>query len=145
MLREKLRFYAEIKTLRSTKIFEYFWITSCESEHTEAQLTNVINKDKSHPSIKKINSNYTIKQKFSFKPVTVKDIENVIKNIPTNKVTGGEIPLNVLKESGFTYVMLRDCINDCLLKGSFPDSLKLANITPVHKKMNQRIRKIIDR
>ena len=29
--------------------------------------------------------------------------------------------------------MLRDCINDCLLKGSFPDSLKLANITPVHK------------
>ena len=30
--------------------------------------------------------------------------------------------------------MLRDCINDCLLKGSFPDSLKLANVTPVHKK-----------
>ena len=57
-------------------------------------------------------------------PVTVKDIENVIKNIPTNKVTGGAIPLNVLKQSGFTYLMLRDCINDCLLKGSFPDSLK---------------------
>ena len=91
MLREKLRFYAEIKTLRSTKIFEYFWITSCESEHTEAQLTNVINKDKSHPSIKKIKSNYTIKQKFSFKPVTVKDTENVIKNIPTKKVSGGEM------------------------------------------------------
>ena len=30
--------------------------------------------------------------------------------------------------------MLRDCINDCLLKGLFPDSLKLANITPVHRK-----------
>ena len=29
---------------------------------------------------------------------------------------------------------LRDCINHCLLKGSFPHSLKLANITPVHKK-----------
>ena len=27
--------------------------------------------------------------------------------------------------------MLRDCINDCLLKGSFPDSLKLGNATPV--------------
>ena len=59
------------------------------------QLTDIINKYKSHPSIKKIKSNYTIKQKFSFKPVTVKDIENVIKNIPTNKVRGGEIPLNV--------------------------------------------------
>ena len=102
---------------------------------------NII-KYKSHPSIKKIKSNYTIKQKFSFKPVTVKDIENVMKNVPTNKVTGGEIPLNVLKQ--FTYVMLRDCVNDCLLKGWFPDSLKLANIAPVHKKMNQRIRRIID-
>ena len=30
--------------------------------------------------------------------------------------------------------MLRLCINDCLLKGSFPDNLKLANIKPVHKK-----------
>ena len=67
-------------------------------------------------------------------PVTVKDIENVIKNIPTNKVTGGEIPLNVLKLSGFTQVIIRDCINDSLLKGSFPDSLKLENIAPVHKK-----------
>ena len=67
----------------------------------------------------------------------------VIKNIPTNKVTGGGIP-NVLKQSGFTYVMLRDSINDCILKGTFPDSLKLANIRAVHKKINQRIRKTID-
>ena len=119
------------ETVDKLNIFEW---PSCESEYTEDQLTNIINKYKSHPSIKKIKSNYTIKQKFSFKPVTVKDIENVIKNIPTNKVTGGEIPLNVLKQSGFTYAMSRDCINDCLLKGLFPDSLKLVNITPVHKK-----------
>ena len=64
-------------------IFE--WL-SCETEYTEDQLTNIFNKYKSHPSIKKIKRNYTIKQKLSFKPVTVKDIENVIKNIPTNKV-----------------------------------------------------------
>ena len=95
----------------------------------------MINKYKGHPSIKKIKSNYTIKQRFSFKPVSVKDIENVIKNIPTtNKVTGGEIPLNVLKQSCFTYVMLRNCINDSFLKGSFPDSLKYGCVTPVHKK-----------
>ena len=36
--------------------------------------------------------------------------------------------------SGFTYVMLRDCINHSFLKGSFPNSLKLGNLTPVHKK-----------
>ena len=72
---------------------------SRETGGTEDQLTDIINKYKSHPSIKKIKSNYTIKQNFASKPVTVKDIENVIKNIPTNKVTGGEIPLNVSKQS----------------------------------------------
>ena len=34
----------------------------------------------------------------------------------------------------FYLCKLRDCINDCLLKGSFPNSLKLENITPVHEK-----------
>ena len=105
------------ETVDKLNIFEW---SSCETEYTEDQLTNTNNKYKSHLSIKKIKSNYTIKQKCSFKPVTVKDIENVIKNIPTNKVTGGEIPLNVLKQSDFTYVMLRDCKNNSLLKGSFP-------------------------
>ena len=58
------------ETVDKLNIFEW---PSCESEYTEDQLTNIINKYKSHPSIKKIKSNYTIKQKFSFKPVTVKD------------------------------------------------------------------------
>ena len=102
------------ETVDKLNIFEW---PSYESKYTEDQLTNIINKYKSHPSIKKIKSSNTIKQKFSFKPVTVKDIENVIKKTPTNKITGSEIPLNVLKQSGFTYVMLRDCINDCVLKG----------------------------
>ena len=58
------------ETVDKLNIFEW---PSCESEYTEDQLTNIINKYKSHPSIKKIKSNYTIKQKFCFKPVTVKD------------------------------------------------------------------------
>ena len=56
------------------------------------------------------------------------------KNIPNNKTAGGQIPLHILKQSGFTYQMLTDCINDALSRGIFPDSLKVANITPVHKK-----------
>ena len=97
-----------VKSNETTKIFnEHFSETvdklnifeqpSYETECTEDQLINIINKCKSHPSIKKIKSNCTIKQKFSFKPVTTKDIESVIKNVPTNKVTGGKIPLNILK------------------------------------------------
>ena len=119
------------ETVDKLNIFEW---PSCETEDTEDQLTNIVNKYKIYPSIKKIKRNYTIKQKCSFKPVTVKDIENVFKNVPTNKVTGGQIPLNILKQSDFNSVIFRDWINGSLLKGSLPDSLKLRNITPVHKK-----------
>ena len=75
-----------------------------------------------------------IKEKFSFLSVSVKDVENVIKNIPSNKASGGDIPIQILKKSGFTYQILTNCINDAIDKGVFPDSLKIASITPVHKK-----------
>ena len=89
---------------------------------------------KNHRSIVKIKNKYLIKEKFSFQPVSVKDVENVIKNVPSNKASGGDIPIQILKQSGFTYQILTDCINDAINKGVFPDSLKIANITPVHKK-----------
>ena len=83
----------------------------------------------------KIKSKYAIQEKFSIKPVTVKDVENIIKNMPNNKASGGEIPLNILKQSRFTYKMLADCIKDAIVgEDIFPDSLKIGDITPVHKK-----------
>ena len=49
------------ETVDKLNIFE--WL-SYESEYTEDQLANIINKYKSHPSIKKIKSNYTITENF---------------------------------------------------------------------------------
>ena len=71
-----------------------------------------------------------IQEKISFQPVFLKGVQNVIKNIPCNKASGGEIPIQILKQSRFTYQILTDCIND----GVFLDSFKIANITPAHKK-----------
>ena len=45
------------ETVHKLNIVEWH---SCETEYTEDQLTNIINKYKSHPSTKKIKSNYTI-------------------------------------------------------------------------------------
>ena len=43
--------------------------------------------------------------------------------------------LTFLSNLDFTYEMLTDCINDAIVgENVFPDSLKLADITPVHKK-----------
>ena len=77
----------------------------------------------------KLKGKYNFQEKFSLKSVS-----KIIKNIPNNKASGGEIPLHILKQSDFTYQMSTDCLNDALSRGTFPDSLKFANITPVHKK-----------
>ena len=47
---------------------------------------------------------------------------------------GGEIPIQILKESEFTFEILTNCINKSIETGCFPDSLKEANITPIFKK-----------
>ena len=98
------------------------------------ELTTIIKKFQNHPSTMKLKSRYNFQERFTFKPVPVKYVEDIIKNIPNNKAAEGEIPLHIIKQSGFTYQMLTDFINDALSQGIFPDSLKFANITPVHKK-----------
>ena len=66
--------------------------------------------------------------------VAPKHTASIIKNIP-NKAAGGEIPLNILKQSRFTYELLTDCINGTIVRENiFPDSLKFADVTPEHQK-----------
>ena len=77
----------------------------------------------------KIKSKYAIQERLSVKPVTVKDIENITRIIPNNKASGGETPLNILKQSRFTNKMSIYCINDAIIgENIFPDSLKFADI-----------------
>ena len=91
-----------------------------------------LKKFKNHPSIVKIKTKYLIQEK-NFLPVSVKDFEKIIKNVPRNKASGGDIPIQILKQSGFTFQILTDCINDAIDKVLFPYSLKIANSTPAHK------------
>ena len=44
--------------------------------------------------------NYLTLKQFSFRLVSVKYLENVIKNIPSNKASGGDIPIQILKQPG---------------------------------------------
>ena len=64
----------------------------------------------------------------------MEDIRLMIKDLKNNKPAGGDISLQLLKECDFTYEKLTNCINSTLIEGLFPDFLKRANITPVHKK-----------
>ena len=105
------------------KLSTFEW-PSTNEDLSEEMVSKIIKKFKNHPSVLKIKSKYLIQENFSFQPVSVKDVENTIENIPSNKASGGDIPIQILKQSGFTYQILTDSINDAINKGVFPDSLK---------------------
>ena len=66
--------------------------------------------------------------------LTSEDVRLIIKDFKNNQGAGGDIPLKLLKKCDFTYDRLTNCINNSASERLFPDSLKRANITPVHKK-----------
>ena len=52
----------------------------------------------SHPSIEKTKLNLNMNEKFTFRKVSVNEVERIIKKLPKIKATGGDIPLKILKE-----------------------------------------------
>ena len=57
-----------------------------------------------------------------------------MKNLPSDKATAGEIPVDILKNSEFCFSELTKCINKAFNENKFPDTLKLSDIVPVFKK-----------
>ena len=116
------------------KINPFEW-PSNSGDLTKETLTKIIKNFRNHPSIVKIKNKYLIKEKFSFQLVSVKDF---IKNIPSNKASGGDMPIQILKQSGFSYQILTDCISDAISKGVFSDSLN-SETSHVHIKKTSRL------
>ena len=93
---------------------------------------------KYHPSIILINQKIGNQNKFSFEPVALSDVVKEINDINPNKSSSKDsIPPEILKiSSEATAIILQKLLNDSLETGTFPDRLKLADITPVFKKIN---------
>ena len=89
------KYFAE--TVEKLSTFEW---PSTNEDLTEETVTKIIKKFKSHPSVLKIKSKYLIQEKFSFQPVSVKDVENIIKNIPSNKASEGVYLFKYLSSLG---------------------------------------------
>ena len=116
------------------KINPFEW-PSNSGDLTKETLTKIIKNFKNHPSIVKIKNKYLIKEKFSFQLVSVKEF---IKNIPSNKASGSDMPIQILKQSRFSYQILTDCISDAISKGVFSDSLN-SETSHVHIKKTSRL------
>ena len=96
-------------------------------------------KYRAHPSIIAIKENCTSKSDFNFSFVEKTDILKEIKILQSNKATQNiDIPTKLIKDNAdifaeFIFINLNKCIEQSV----FPSKLKLANITPVHKKASK--------
>ena len=75
-----------------------------------------MSKFKTQPSIAKIKKQFKTKTTFSFGSASRIDIAVIIKGLQSNEVAGGEIPLNILKKSNFTFHEWTKCVNYTLKK-----------------------------
>ena len=104
---------------------DLYEFSSCPMKNSIDEIDSLILKFKSHSSILKIKQNLNITEKFSFKEVPIVDIKKYEKIFLTNKVSGGEIPLHILKNANFNLKELRSCVNSVILN----DKLELAETT----------------
>ena len=58
---------------------------------------NILKRFHYHPSLIKIKQLVNNQAKFSFQPVSVHIVKEVIERLPSNKTTAGEIPFKILK------------------------------------------------
>ena len=75
---------------------------------------------------------------FSFKPVSKNDIISLMKKLPSNKASIlNDIPVLVMKQFANCYCeKLANILNDCFKENRFPNLIKVAEISPVFKKLD---------
>ena len=110
----------------SEKFNNYFsQIVNSPSREYVDEIDSIVPKFETHLSIVEIKKHLKINTTFSFSPTSKDEIVAIIKDPQNNITSGGEIPLNVLKKSNFTFDKLTECVNHTLKNGKSPDSLKM--------------------
>ena len=128
-------FKSAIKSLNITDNILLLNDTSCLQDSVKISLE----KFKDHPSIREINKRVT-NISFSFKEINRSEIEEEISNLKNRKaIPFSDIPTKLLKKvSSIVSESLCDIWNVQIMRnGTFPNKLKLADIKPVHKKLEQ--------
>jgi hypothetical protein len=107
----------------------------------EPSFEDISLKYENHESIKQIKEHARINENtsmFNFCNVTVQHVEKLLSTINIKKSTGpDDIPPKIIKlvakeiAPHFTKI-----INDCMNNGKFPHELKIADVSPIFKKVN---------
>ena len=99
-------------------------------------ISNIIEKFKHHPSVLKIKKTVKIEERFHFTPIDESFINDKIGSLDKRKpTTYNNIPTRVLVENkDIISPIITKLYNESNCKANFPNSLKLADVTPAHKK-----------
>ena len=103
------------------------------------QFDHLSNLFENHTSIIRIKSNLdNVSDKFDFKKVHEEEVKREIMNLNSKKATcHGAIPAKILKQFCDSYLpIITKIINESITEGTFPSELKLAEVTPVFKKLD---------
>ena len=99
-------------------------------------ISNIVGKFQNHPSIIKIKENVKIEERFCFKPISELIINEKIDSLDKRKpTTYNNIPTRVLVENkDIISPIITEMYNESTHQSIFPNALKLADVTPAHKK-----------
>ena len=105
------------------------------NENVADNLDDIIKQYENHPSILKIKEHINVVNKFKFSEITVNNINEEIENLdPLKASIKDDLPAKIL-------IKCKDIVSEHLTKMydsknicCFPKALKLADVTPIHKK-----------
>ena len=86
------------------------------------KVQGIIDNFPNHPSILNIKKKFQLNKRFCFQHFSEATITKVVKNLSSDKVSAGEIPIKILKESIFCSPELTNCINKSLTNNKFSDT-----------------------
>ena len=138
---EKLNKYF-IQSVQNLEIANYLEENDIEITHNSENIDEIdkmISKYDNHPSILKIKENVVIKHLFEFTDMTTEDMSREIQQLDPKKVTcENDMPINMLlKTKDIISGHLADIYNNCKNNNFYPNSLKTADVTPIHKAKEQ--------
>ena len=128
--------YLEVERYMPTVV-----IDTCETN--ENRIDEIIEKFQDHPSIKKINENVVIENRFEFKDITEEEMFNkIIKIDPSKACMKDDIPPKIiLGTTDIISAPLKNMFNDAIKSEKYPKPFKTADVTALPKTRDKQNKK----
>lgn len=116
---------------------------ACEGLSMEQKIDAILENYKSHPSIVMINNKVRVTTKFKFKDTTPEKMYDKLLALSSKKANPeGDVTVEVLKcTADIIDESLAKILNENFENNIFPSSLKIQNVTPLHKGDDRSLKK----